>query len=44
MGDSTIEKRKNLLIVQREKLEQKINDMKKAYDKLNYKINLYDKK
>lgn len=43
IGDSTILERKNLLLKQKEKLEEKISNMKKAYDKLNYKINMYDK-
>lgn len=44
MGDSTIKERKNLLLAQRENLENKMQDMKKAYDRLNYKIDLYNKK
>lgn len=43
MGDSTIKERKNLLLAQRENLENKMQNMKKAYDKLNYKIELYNK-
>lgn len=43
IGDSTIEERKNLLLAQRENLENKMKDMKKAYDKLNYKIELYNR-
>lgn len=44
IGDSTIEERKKLLLLQKENLENKMRDMKKAYDKLNYKIDLYNKK
>lgn len=43
LGDSTIEDRRNLLINQREILLSKINDMNKALDKLNYKIDIYYK-
>lgn len=44
IGDSTIEERKKLLLLQKENLENKMRDMKKAYDRLNYKIDLYNKK
>lgn len=40
-GDSTIEQRKALLIKQREILKSKIDDMQNAYEKLNYKIDVY---
>lgn len=44
IGDETIEERKKLLLLQKENLENKMRDMKKAYDRLNYKIDLYNKK
>lgn len=40
-GNQTIEQRKALLIKQREILKSKIDDMQKAYEKLNYKIDVY---
>ncbi len=42
-GDNTIEERRQILIEEREKLKQKIDDMNKAYEKLNYKIDNYYK-
>lgn len=41
-GDETVLQRRDLLVTQREVLKQKLSDMQKAYDKLNYKIDLYD--
>lgn len=40
-GDKTIEQRRNILIRERDKLGLKIEDMKKAYERLNYKIDVY---
>ncbi len=40
-GDETAGQRKQLLIDQREILKQKIVEMNKALDKLNYKIDVY---
>lgn len=40
-GDKTIEQRRNILIRERDKLALKIEDMKKAYERLNYKIDVY---
>ncbi len=40
-GDSTAEQRRQMLIDERENLKQKIADMQKALDKLNYKIDVY---
>lgn len=40
-GDHTLEERKNILMKQREILEEKIDSMQEAYQKLNYKIDLY---
>lgn len=42
-GDSTIEARKELLVEERKKLVRKMDDMKKTLDKLNYKIDRYEK-
>ena len=41
-GDSTFDKRKELLIKQRDILKDKITDMNKAYEKLNMKIEMYN--
>lgn len=40
-GDATAEQRRNLLIKEREKLKNKLDDMNKAYERLNYKIDVY---
>lgn len=42
-GDKTIEERRNILLEQRKILTQKLESMQEAYQKLNYKIDLYDK-
>lgn len=42
-GDETIEARKELLIEQRKSLIGKIEEMQKTLERLNYKINLYEK-
>lgn len=42
-GDKTIDERKELLIEQRKHLKVKLDAMQQAYDRLNYKIDLYDK-
>lgn len=42
-GDSTINARKELLIEERIKLLEKMEDMKKTLDRLNYKIDRYEK-
>lgn len=41
-GDETIEKRKNLLIEQRRQLTEKMEEMQRTLDHLNYKIGLYE--
>lgn len=41
-GDSTLDARRALLAEQREQLTQRIEDMQKSLDRLNYKIELYD--
>lgn len=40
-GDVTIEKRRQILIDQREILKKRIADMNEALNKLNYKIDVY---
>lgn len=42
-GDSTIEKRKELLIEQRKTLLAKMEDMQETLARLNYKIESYEK-
>lgn len=41
-GDSTISSRKNILVDEREKLLEKMADMQKTLEKLNYKISKYE--
>lgn len=43
-GESTVNERKLLLEEQRKILKSKLEKMQEAYDKLNYKIDLYNKK
>lgn len=40
-GDKSIEIRKKLLSNQRKLLKQKLEEMQKAYDRLNYKIEVF---
>lgn len=42
-GDSTMEARKALLIEQRDKLAAKMQDMRKTLERLNFKIERYEK-
>jgi DNA-binding transcriptional MerR regulator len=42
-GDQTIVARKELLVEERTKLLEKMEDMKNTLDRLNYKINRYEK-
>ena len=42
-GKNTTEERKNLLIEQKEILDKKIKTMQEASERLDYKINLYNK-
>lgn len=42
-GDSTLEARRKLLIMQREIILKKKEDLDKSIEKLNYKIENYDK-
>lgn len=41
-GDSTLEKRKNLLVMQREIILKKRADLDKSIQRLNYKIENYE--
>ena len=43
-GEDTIESRKNILIEQREVLLDKMAELQKTIDKLNYKIEVYESK
>ncbi|MEW9078192.1 MerR family transcriptional regulator [Terrisporobacter glycolicus] len=42
-GDSTVDERKALLIDQRKALSEKIEEMNKTLERLDYKIDLYEK-
>lgn len=42
-GDSTIDERKTLLIDQRKALSEKIEEMNKTLERLDHKIDLYEK-
>ncbi len=42
-GDSTIKARKELLLEERRKLLEKMEDMQQTLDRLNYKIGRYEK-
>lgn len=42
-GDSTVDERKALLIDQRRALSEKIEEMNKTLERLDYKIDLYEK-
>ncbi len=42
-GDQTISARKELLVEERKKLREKMEDMKKTLERLNYKIDRYEK-
>lgn len=42
-GDSTIEARKEILVEQRDLLVARLQEMQKTLDRLNYKIDVYEK-
>ena len=42
-GDSTITARKELLVEERKKLVERMEDIRKTLDRLNYKIDRYEK-
>ena len=43
-GNRTLQKRKNLLIAERDRLAQKVAEMQKTLERLNYKISVYEDK
>ena len=43
-GNRTLQKRKNLLVSERDRLKERIEQMQKTLERLNYKISVYDKK
>ena len=42
-GDSTVEARKEILVEQRDLLASRMEEMQKTLDRLNYKIDVYEK-
>lgn len=42
IGDSTIKERRQILLDQKENIEMQLKDLQNAYDRLIYKIELYD--
>ena len=42
-GDTTVKERRKILVEQRKILKEKLDAMQEAYNRLNYKIDLYDK-
>jgi MerR family transcriptional regulator, aldehyde-responsive regulator len=42
-GDSTIEARKEILVEQRDRVAARLEEMQKTLDRLNYKIEVYEK-
>ncbi|WP_428054504.1 MerR family transcriptional regulator [Candidatus Avelusimicrobium stercoris] len=43
-GNRTLQKRKNLLLAERDRLKQRIEEMQKTLERLNYKISVYEDK
>lgn len=43
-GNRTLQKRKNLLIAERDKLKTRLDKMQKTLERLNYKINVYEER
>ncbi len=43
-GNRTLQKRKNLLIAERDKLKTRLDEMQKTLERLNYKINVYEER
>ena len=43
-GNRTQQKRKNLLVAERDRLKERIEQMQKTLKRLNYKISVYDEK
>ena len=42
-GDKTVKERREILVEQRKILKEKLDAMQEPYNRLNYKIDLYDK-
>lgn len=42
-GDSTLKERRQILVEQREFVEKQISEFKNSFERLNHKIELYDK-
>ena len=43
-GNRTLQKRKNLLVSERDKLKARIDEMQKTLQRLNYKIEVYEER
>ena len=43
-GNHTLQKRKNLLIAERDKLQARLKEMQATLERLNYKINSYEER
>ena len=43
-GNRTLQKRKNLLIAERDKLKTRLDEMQKTLERLNYKISVYEQR
>ena len=43
-GNRTLQKRKHLLIAERDRLKQRIEEMQQTLERLNYKISVYEDK
>ncbi len=43
-GNRTLQKRKNLLVSERDKLKARIDEMQKTLQRLNYKIKVYEER
>lgn len=43
-GNRTLQKRKNLLIAERDKLKLRLEEMQKTLERLNYKISVYEER
>ena len=43
-GNRTLQKRKNLLVTERDRLKERIEQMQKTLERLNYKISVYEER
>lgn len=43
-GNRTLQKRKNLLVTERDRLQKRIEQMQKTLERLNYKISVYEER